>query len=259
MGLIYQIKHKLIEKREEYFLWRKYIKKPRFTQYKVRFKNKTFVIPDAQSFAAQVWEIFADDIYRFESDNDTPLIYDIGANIGMSVFYFKRLFKNAKIKAYEADKDIFVILQQNTADLTDIELHNNAVWINDDELSFFSQGADGGSLITAAETTQKIKAVRLKTLLDNEAHIDFLKMDIEGAETEVILDSKDTLHKIDKLFIEYHSFKGQKQTLPQILNCLTNAGFRYYMQTVCGHTSPFCYNNPSEQMDLQINIYGYRG
>ena len=65
------------------------------------------------SFLHSLEEIFEEEVYRFQTENKTPLIIDCGANIGLSVLYFRRLFPNAKIIAFEPDEGIFKILQKN--------------------------------------------------------------------------------------------------------------------------------------------------
>jgi predicted O-methyltransferase YrrM len=52
-------------------------------------------------------------IYRFNSLITKPLILDCGANVGVSVLYFKRLYPDAEIIAFEPDEDVFAILKQN--------------------------------------------------------------------------------------------------------------------------------------------------
>jgi hypothetical protein len=52
-------------------------------------------------------EIFMDASYFFHTDNDRPLIFDCGSNIGMSVLFFKKLYQNARIIAFEPDPATF--------------------------------------------------------------------------------------------------------------------------------------------------------
>ena len=68
-----------------------------------------------------------------------------GANIGLSVLYFKRLFPACRIYAYEPDPYIFEILQRNVTEfhLTDVTLVNEAVAEFSGELGFKSDHADG--------------------------------------------------------------------------------------------------------------------
>src|SRR6478752_2497070 len=46
-------------------------------------------------------EIFMRGDYYFESDNAQPTIIDCGSNIGISVLFFKRLFPQCRIIAFE--------------------------------------------------------------------------------------------------------------------------------------------------------------
>lgn len=243
-------------KTEEEIIFEKYRTKERFVLEEIIFKNKKLIVPDVVSFAYQVKEIFGDEIYKFKSSSDAPLIYDCGANIGISVLYFKTLFPNSKIKAFEADEKICAILRENTQNLSDVEIFHNAVWINDEELTFSSEGADGGSLINDFDCKQTVKAIRLKEILETEQEIDFLKIDIEGSEFEVILDCKEELKKVNNIFLEYHSIVGIEQSLGEILTVLTHAGFRYHIQNISSQPCPYIKQNLWCNMDLQVNIFG---
>jgi FkbM family methyltransferase len=44
----------------------------------------------------------------------------------------------------------------------------------------------------------------LKKFIQDFKHIDFLKLDIEGAELHVLQDISSELHRVKHLFIEYH-------------------------------------------------------
>src|SRR6185437_4309080 len=63
-------------------------KLPRFTTAQILFLRKKFTMVDGASFLFMKKEIFDQQIYRFNADNDTPYIVDCGANIGLSVIYF---------------------------------------------------------------------------------------------------------------------------------------------------------------------------
>ena len=246
-------------KSEYQTIFDKYHNKKRFVEEVITFKGYELIVPDVVSFAYQVKEIFCNNIYNFNSSTSSPIIYDCGSNIGLSVLYFKNLYPNSIVKAFEADNKIFNILKENTKNINNIEYYNNAVWINDETLNFNSEGADGGSLMNTFENTQKVQGIRLKTILEKEDRVHFLKIDIEGAETSVIEDCKDVLHKVDNLFIEYHSFIEVSQELDKILLAISNAGFRYYIETVdgCG-VEVFINKKTWNNMDLQLNIFCYR-
>ena len=219
-------------------------------------------VADKSSFLYMYEEIFEKEIYRFQSLSKNPYIIDCGSNIGLSVIYFKKLFPQAEVVAFEPDPAIYQILKMNIAssgisnDVTAIEA---CLGENEGEVIFYSDGADGGS-VTASEVLTKsikVKQSRLDGYISKP--VDFLKMDIEGSEYSVLKTIVPKLHFIDKLFIEYHSFVDKEQNLDNILLILKNAGFRYYLEHV-GIRSKHIYEKPElyHGMDLQINIYGYR-
>ena len=166
--------------------------------------------------------IFFDEIYKFKSSKKAPVIYDCGTNIGMSCLYFKKLYPEAIIRAFEPEPHIFKILVRNLEanGLKDIEALNKAVWRETGKLEFGREGADGGS-IYRRDNTVEVESVRLKDLIEKEAEIDILKLDVEGAETEVICDCSEILGKINNIFIEYHAWNDREQELDNILKILS--------------------------------------
>jgi FkbM family methyltransferase len=207
------------------------------------------------AFLNQFESIFVDQIYQFNCESKTPIIIDCGANMGTSVLYFKWLFKNAKVYAFEPDKQIFDVLQYNVSNnkLNDVHLANKAVWIDDQDMFFNANNAQSGKLIQDASSI-KVKCVRLKTFMQDVKQIDFLKLDIEGAELPVLQDISNELHRVKHLFIEYHSVADQPQKLSQLLHILEKEGFRYF---IGGNPSksPFTNSVVEEGMDLTLDIF----
>lgn len=206
-------------------------------------------------------ELFLDKTYAFNSDKKEPYILDCGANIGLSVIFFKKNFPNAKITAFEADPAIANVLARNLQAFgyDDVAIIPKAVWINDATLSFESDGSLGGHIVETSEKNtirNQIQAIRLKDYLNDE--IDFLKIDIEGVEYEVLIDCQQELNNVKNLFIEYHSFLQNEQKLDEILLLLKKAGFRYYIKEAWNNM-PFPFiDNRKSHYDLQLNIFAYR-
>ncbi len=255
-----------------YHLWRtpqsreflrlawKYGDKNRYEPTKVNFLGYQFDVPDAFSFLWQFFEIFVEASYAFKSDKTMPVIYDCGANVGTSCVFFKEQYPEAKIKAFEADPAIGKLLTTNLHrhNLTDIEIVHKAVWVHNNGIELVQEGADGASVVLEGNKIN-VPSVRLAELLQNEPAIDLLKMDIEGAETKVILDCKDSLQHVQNIFVEYHSFPGQPQQLDEILGVLKESGFRVFVKNTQPRKSPFIFHNrENNTMDLQLDIFGYR-
>jgi FkbM family methyltransferase len=233
---------------------------PRYTKHEIPFRKYRISAPDFLSVAYQLKEFFEEERQKVVFGRIDPVIIDCGSNVGVSVLYFKSLAPQARIAAFEADPGIFALLTQNMASngIGDVQLNNEAVWIHNDGVEFGAEGADGGSLFHAGEK-KRVPSRRLKDVLEQYGEVDLLKMDIEGAEFHVLADCADVLHRVKRIFVEFHSFSNQPQALGEILSLLTGKGFRYYIQPI-GERSvqPFMSVPENNGMDLQLEIYAIK-
>ncbi|MES2559169.1 MAG: FkbM family methyltransferase [Bacteroidota bacterium] len=251
------------DKRYRYFIliYQRYGKQRGKNIQGIRFEGGTLSMPDAQSFVWQFKELFVDEIYKFETPSRNPIIIDCGANIGLSCIYFKHRFPEARITAFEADPEIVKVLNQNlrSNNAGDVEVRAKAVWVHNEGIHFKQDGSDGGSITTANEAGILVQTARLKDVLQEHPSIDFLKIDIEGAETEVLNDCKEELYRVQKLFVEYHSYVNQEQSLSTLLTILKNEGFRYSIQSISETPNPFMPSEKSQlNFELQLNIFAWK-
>jgi FkbM family methyltransferase len=205
-------------------------------------------------------EIFAEKIYD-QTLPENAYVIDCGANIGLSVIYLKKICPSARIEAFEPDPANFSLLQKNITSfgLQNVEAHQAAIWKDDSILMFESAGSMGSSINPEMnDGGVKVKAVRLKNLLDRP--VDFLKIDIEGAEYEVIKDSADSLHQVKRMFLEYHGQFEQNDELLEMLNIVRAAGFKFYIREAAPvHPIPFRPKRSGElPYDVQLNIFCLR-
>ena len=234
---------------------------PRYTETSINLFGKIFKVVDSASFLWTYYEIFDSEIYNFNSETNNPLIIDCGANIGLSVLYLKRLYPGSRIIAFEPDLNVFNTLEENikTFNISEIELVRKAVWKSEGFLEFTSEGSDAGRLSESEESDLKkyqVPTVRLSDYLKQP--VDFLKIDIEGAETEVLKDCQSELVNVKNIFVEYHSFAEKPQSLDVLINILSKAGFRIYVQTLCQSPQPLHTIDVLNGMDMQLNIFGLR-
>lgn len=234
----------------------------RFQEGETKILGRSFRFSDNEGFLHSLEEIFKEQVYKFNSAQPTPFIIDAGANIGLSVAYFKQLYPAARIVAFEPDPGIFAILQKNAATLayTNLDLRNAAVWVADTTLEFFAEGSLAGSTeINFKKQAEKhlVKAERLKKWLEHD-RVDFLKIDVEGAENTVFFDLQSALPNVENLFLEYHSLAGKEQMLGEMLNVIKQAGFKYYVKSAADfNLFPFT-TGPKTGFDLQLNIFCFR-
>jgi FkbM family methyltransferase len=233
---------------------------PRFTPITTNLLGKPLKIADSASFMFMYSEIFEKEIYKFSSTLKSPNIIDCGANIRLSVIYFKNIFPKAKITCFEPDKEIFSILAHNVKsfNLSKVMLINKALWDKETELSFAPDKADGGRICKGQnKSIYKVETERLSRYLTKP--VDFLKIDIEGAEVPVLEESKKYLKNVKRMFVEYHSFQGEEQKLNSLLQIISANGFRYYIEHIgVASSHPFCTVRTTMGIDNQLNIYCYR-
>jgi len=232
----------------------------RYTPAHTYLLGERLELVDAASFLALYDELIERQIYRFEAGKSAPLIIDGGANIGVSVIYFKKLYPKSHIIAFEPDPEVFQVLKKNCESfgIQDVETIPKALWTSDTALEFMREGGDAGRLSRDEDNSDLIRVptCRLKDYLDQE--IDLLKLDIEGAETEVLKDCADRLSNIERIFVEYHSFANSPQSLNDLISVLHDSGFRLHMQCPLFAPQPFFKRETYLGMDFQANIFAFR-
>jgi len=204
-------------------------------------------------------EIFEREIYDFESDTDTPVIVDCGANIGLSVFFFKSKFPNSSVHALEPDSYSFQQLENNIRDLglSNVKLINKAAAGDSKSRLFFSSENNvpvmSFSENPLAQKRTKVACINFGNFIKQLGEVDFCKMDIEGAESEVIDSLLDcnTLTLVKQFKIEYHCWVKQKYSLSELVKQFEDQKF------TCSLTS----NNSKEKrhpMDDNIMLNAIR-
>lgn len=205
-------------------------------------------------------EIFVRELYGFDSANDRPLILDGGANIGLAVLYWKRLFPGAQIKCFEPDPSALRCLRENIErhGLTGIEVHEAALGAATREVWFELRGGAGGRLGERSEGGHgtMVRQVRLREFLHER--VDLLKLDVEGAEVEVLEDCHDALGRVARLYVEYHKFCGQKCRLIRLLQILEEAGFECLIESNVMRDKPFEAKRDWDGISMALHIFAQR-
>ncbi len=237
------------------------LKYPPFTEGVTTVFNKPFKFHDSGSFVVTYKELFEQEIYKFNPSANSNIILDCGANMGLSVLYFAKNYPNHKIIAFEPQENIFKVLQENVQNyrLKNVELFQKAVWDKEETLKFFTDGSMGGR-VNLDYTNQKasiINAVPLRNLLNER--VDFVKIDIEGAEETVLKSCVGKLREVKHIFFEFHNNINQPQILHELLLLIKNEGFYYYIKESQTRKRPFVDKEiVCESFDMAINIFCYK-
>ncbi len=206
--------------------------------------NYTVRINDGPNFYILYKDVFVHRIYHFASQRPDPLILDCGSNIGMPILYFKNVYPHARIIGFEPDPAIFPYLRENIAHngLTGVQLVQAAVSGQEGTLSFYSDGKYASCLadhmpgdIPAGWAKYEVPCVRMQDYLDEP--VDFLKMNIEGAEWDVLSASEERLRQVREMVIEYHHLPGLPRTLHKLLGLLDRQGFEYLLNDFDSETN----------------------
>lgn len=229
---------------------------------KIRLKFGDVFYMSAADLHHSLIEIFEDKIY-WQELKEHSYILDCGANIGLSAIYLKSICPTAAIECFEPDTKNFELLSRNihSCRLANIHLHNAAVWKENTTLQFVNDGSLSSRVDNSLTniTSIKIDALRLKDFMTKE--IDFLKIDIEGAEYEVLKDIEECLHFVKNFFLEYHGKFSENDQLLEMLDIVKRAGFKFYIREAGAvYKTPFTRKDDgmARIYDVQLNIFCFR-
>lgn len=121
------------------------------------------------------------------------VVLDIGANQGyFSLFFAKLIGENGKVISFEPDAENCTIIKKNIGlnGYTNINLHQKAVCDKTAKIKMYVGDYRTGNRIYESEKNRAafdIEGISLDDFLKNsENNIDFIKIDVEGAEFSVI-------------------------------------------------------------------------
>ena len=246
--------------RDYFFLASRLSPVPRYQERTFGFREWVLSVPDCASLLSAFREIFVERIYEFKTDKREPYIVDLGANIGLSVLFFKSIYPDAEIDAFEADPQIYRHLVKNVHGNGhgDVRLFNKAAWHINTVLKFQTEGADGGRVADIRDGgCIEVEAIDIHEFM-GERHVDFLKVDIEGAEVDVISGCSGILNHVDCLFVEYHSVSQKEQRLDELLAVLRSSGFRYHIHSMLESKKPFLQKARILDYDMLLNIFAWK-
>jgi len=172
-------------------------------------------------------EIFEEKLYAFYSEEDEPIIFDCGSNIGLSVFFFKEFYPNSKIIAFEPDNQTFHLLKKNveSKQLSKITLINKAVSNQNGIFDFYPvKNMDAPPVMSLIQNEYSSNSIKVESLnfADFIKHfklVSLCKIDIEGAESYVLesLLNSNLLCRVKVYIIEYHHWVSQKYSLNEFI------------------------------------------
>ncbi|WP_165372228.1 FkbM family methyltransferase [Emticicia agri] len=187
-----------------------------------------------------VKEVFVGFEYNFSAKTQKPVIFDCGANIGMATIFFKWLYPEATIYAFEPQTKTFEFLQQNIKNnnLSNVFCYNLALSDEEGTITFYESDSQNlmGSILEdrVVGTKIEVKTKKLSDFITQKA--DLIKIDVEGAEKLIVKDLVEnkllSKEKIDQIIMEYHhKIPNQKSSMGTFLKPFENNNFEYQIRT----------------------------
>jgi FkbM family methyltransferase len=183
---------------------------------------------------------FNNDVVSLE---EGETLVDGGAYNGLSAATFaktceKKNVTYRKVYCFEPDAGNFDLMRSNTACLPNVACIDRGLWSHSATLTFLSvQECDPGAFLEACgnlalETHSKRVEVRTTTIDEQfpDEEITFIKLDVEGAETEAIEGAANTIRRCrPKLAISAYHKQSDIYQLPLLINRLW-PGYKLYLR-----------------------------
>ncbi|MFA6528604.1 MAG: FkbM family methyltransferase [Candidatus Gracilibacteria bacterium] len=178
----------------------------------LNFANRTLTLAIRDEADQSVMrEIFKFGEYRIAEPTikTAKIIIDAGAHAGFFTMYARALNKTAKIIAIEPEKANIEALEHHlkTNPITGVKIIKKALANKTEKRDFFiSKDSHNHSFTqTHNSTPTEVDSINLRDIIKQDK-ISLLKMDIEGAEEEIIHSlTKDDYAKIEAIVMEYHN------------------------------------------------------
>lgn len=199
-------------------------------QWLASFKNDSLYFPTPRTAIlghflnthSKVWEKY----FNVEKDD---IVIDIGAYVGSFCISSSNLAKT--IIAIEPNPDAFQCLKLNLKNNNNVILINKGVWNESKKMEFYvdRKYPIANSLVIPPDSCNKIEIEvdSLDNIISsyNFEVINFIKMNIEGAEIEALRGMKDTLLKTEKITMDAHHIRDGNWTIPKVVEILKEFNF----------------------------------
>ena len=200
---------------------------PREVQLRIRpLDGRSIVIREGTSDADVLWETYFGRYHLPPCGFRPRTIWDLGANIGLTMAHMAQLYPDARLIGVELDEENAGLCARNVSAWGErCKVLNAAIWDRDGRIEYraepgleygFSVGPREGQRRTASALTLNRLAA-----IDAMDTIDYVKMDIEGAERRVLRSQTDWARRVRCIMVEVH----EPYSIADCLRDLDRLGF----------------------------------
>ena len=216
----------------------KRIKYSIFNRFYLQWNNKKLLIRENTTDSEVFDYVFIEKYHRpsFEIAKK-PIILDLGANVGFSAIDLKKRYPQSKIFCYEMDEGNYKSLILNTNKCKNIYSYNKAVWIKNEIVNYDNSSPnDSYHIDNSNKLSKSVIGITIESIFNENQlqFVDFIKMDIEGAEIDIFKSDLNWLKKIKSIKVEVHN----KEHFDFIFSQLIINGFNTWKDS--NHWSTIC-------------------
>ena len=208
--------------------------KKEYAIFETKFGQKIKIRVNSTDLMAltHVWMIEEYAKKNFDIKSSDTVI-DVGAHMGLFTLYASQSCKIGNIYSYEPVKENFEILKENTSinNLKNVKIFNLAVSNSNSTITLFMNNDESGhSMFSESSENIIVKSTSLMKIFDDNKikECNFLKLDCEGAEYEIIEKLPSAYFEmIEKIIIEYHMADSHPELLEKLQNKLLANNFKF--------------------------------
>lgn len=155
---------------------------------------------------------------------DADVVVDLGANLGLTSAHYAERWPDARVISVEPQPYLAGVAAELLASYgARCTVVQAAIWTEDGTISFSVEpGVEFGGHVVPGGADDRVPAVSLNSLLRECPRVDFLKMDIEGAEASVLRTHTEWTRRVERISVECHG----DYTVERCMNDLVRLGYR---------------------------------
>ena len=157
------------------------------------------------------------------------VVMDVGSSLGdTTVIMGMKAGSTGKVIAVEPEPINLKYLAKNTAELGNVDILDYAAWKSKGTMSLNTHSSPTGhSLVWGEKGSVEVKTDTLDNLTKKYPKIDYVKVDVQGAEVDVLKEATELFRRCNQWVVETH-FRNdlEKATHPAVTKLLDDAGFK---------------------------------
>jgi len=169
--------------------------------------------------------------------SETSIVLDIGANIGLHSIYFSGLAKDGCILSFEPSLATFSFLVSNVANIYNIVPINLAVSDEGKVADFYHASDNAYSSLIDTKRKEVVSVIKVPCMRVDDVvsglrldRVDFVKIDVEGLEFEVLNGMSDVISKYQPvIFCEIYKGSHSNQQPDETVQLLIEKGYRAFV------------------------------